>query len=266
MIRISLVQLGSLAWISFLESIRHRALLGLLLTSLGFIGFSMVLSALAVRDEGVRVVIDFGLMCISLLGVITAIILGVILVHKEIARRTIYSVLSKPVPRPIFVLGKYAGLCGMLLATLAVLSLAWFGVLMARGGVPGLPHVAAALLVLVEVWLITSIAVFFSTFATPVLSGIFAFGIFLIGRNVPIIEHLLRRKGGFFAENPWLRPFGEGLVAVFPDLTTFQVSDHLLHGMDVPWPYVGASVGYAASYIVLFLCLGMLLFQRRDFI
>ena len=186
--------------------------------------------------------------------------------HKEIARRTIYSVLSKPVPRPVFVLGKYVGLCGMLLATLLVLSLAWFGVLVARGAVPGLPHIAAALLVLAEVWLITSVAVFFSTFATPVLSGIFAFGIFLIGRNLPVIEHLLRRQTGFFVDNPGLRPVGEGLVAVFPDLTTFQVSDHLLHGMDVPWPYVGASLGYAASYILVFLCLGMLLFQRRDFI
>ena len=266
MIRTSLLQLASLAWITFLESIRHRALLGLLLTALGFIAFSMVLSALAVRDQAIRVVTDFGLMCASLLGVVTAIILGVILVHKEIARRTIYTVLSKPVPRPLFVLGKYAGLCAMLLTTLVVLLLAWIGVLALRGAAPGLAHLVAAVLVVAEVWVITAVAVFFSTFATPVLSGIFAFGIFLIGRNVPVIDHLLRRKTGLFAENPALRPFGEAMAAIFPDLTAFQVTDYLLHGMDIPWRYVGSSLAYAAAYIIVFLSLGVLLFQRRDFL
>ena len=112
-----LIQLLSLSKITFLESIRHRALMGLLMVALGFMGFSVVLSALALRDQALRVVTNFGVFSLSFLGVVIAIILGVILVYKEIQRKTIYTVLSKPVPRPLFVMGKYMGLVAMLAVT-----------------------------------------------------------------------------------------------------------------------------------------------------
>ncbi len=261
-----LVQLGSLSWITFLESIRHRALMGLLLAALGFMGFSLVLSALALQDQALRVVTNFGVFSLSFLGVTIAIILGVILVYKEIERKTIYTVLSKPVPRPLFVLGKYLGLAAMLVVSITLLTGAWFLVIYFRGGVPGIDHFYAAILILAEVLLVTSVAVFFSTFASPVLSGIFTFGFFLIGRNIPVIEHMLRQRKGLFTDFPFLRPVGDLLAQGCPDLTVFQASNELLHGIPISASFVAQAILYAGSYAVVLLSLGVLIFQRRDFV
>ena len=260
------VQLLSLSKITFLESIRHRALIGLLTVALAFMGFSLVLSALALRDQALRVVTNFGVFSLSFLGVVIAIILGVILVYKEIERKTIYTVLAKPVPRPLFVLGKYLGLAAMLVVTLSLLAGAWFMVVMFRGGEPGIDHIYAVTLIFGEVLLVTSVAVFFSTFASPILSGIFTFGFFLIGRSVPVIEHMLARRTGLFVDVPGLRPMGELLVTGFPDLTVFQASNELLHGIPISTSYVVQALGYSCSYSVVLLSLGVLIFQRRDFI
>ena len=261
-----LIQLLSLSKITFLESIRHRALLGLLLVAFGFMGFSLVLSALALQDQALRVVTSFGVFSLSFLGVVIAIILGVILVYKEIQRKTIYTVLSKPVPRPLFVLGKYLGLVAMLTVTLSLLAGVWFLVIIFRGGEPGVDHVYAVTLILGEVLLVTSVAVFFSTFASPILSGIFTFGFFLIGRSVPVVEQMLTRRTGLFVEVPALRPMAEGLVTGFPDLTVFQASNELLHGIPISTPFVVQALGYSLAYCVVLLSLGVLIFQRRDFI
>lgn len=262
----SIGQLGTLSWITFLESLRNRAFLALVLTALGFLAFSLVLSGLSLRDQSLRVVTDFGVFSLGLLGMVIAVVLGVILVHKEVQRKTIYTVLSKPVPRSLFVVGKYLGLCAMLVVTLAVLMGAWFMVLGFRGGSPSIEHVLATVLVAAEVVLITAVAVFFSTFATPVMSGVFTGGFFLIGRNVPAIEHLLGRKKGVFAEVPVMKSAGEGLARAMPDLTVFQASDYLLHGIPIQGSYVVSAWAYSASYVALFLVLGILAFQRRDFI
>ncbi len=229
MMKRSLSQLSSLTWITFLESLRHRAMLGLMLTAVGFMAFGLVVSALAVRDQAVRVATNFGLFALGLIGVVTAIIMGTILVYKEIQRRTIYTVLSKPVPRPLFVLGKYFGLAGVLAVMMVILGIGWFAVVRLRGGSVEMGHVAGVALILLEVLLITAVAV-------------------------------------FFQQQPWIRPGGEFLAAATPDLTTFQIGDYLLLHIPIGAPYMMASALYALSYIALFLCLGILVFQVRDFI
>jgi ABC-type transport system involved in multi-copper enzyme maturation permease subunit len=267
MIRLSFDQLRSLTWITFLESLRHRAFLGLILAAMSMMAFGFVLSGLAARDQQLRVATDFGLFALGLLGVTIAIIMGVIMVHKEIQRKTVYPLLTKPVARPLFILGKFLGLSGVLTACMTVLALSWFLLLWSRGSSVGMDHVLAVVLVLMEVLLITSIAVFFSTFASPVLSGFFTFALFfVIGRTIPVLEHMLTQRKGILADNPALKTVFEGLTTVIPDLTVFQGADSLLHGLPVESGYVLHAGLYALTYIGLFLCAGVLLFQRRDFI
>lgn len=266
MIRRHLIQFRSLTWITFLESIRHRVLIALVLAALALMGFGFVLSALAVRDQQLRVAVDFGLFSLGLIGVMIAIIMGVILVFKEVQRKTIYTLLSKPVPRPLFILGKYFGLSAILFVAFFILTLAWFLLIKARGGVIEPGHFMAVSLIFAEVLLITSIAIWFSTFASPVLSGLFTLGFFLIGRNIPILDHMLQQEDGFFQSNAVIRTFGSTLVRICPDLTVFQVSDALVHGYPVGWSYALSAGTYAFWYISIFLSLAVLIFQRRDFI
>ena len=112
----------ALAENTFLDAIRNRIFLGLLVMAIAFLLFSTVLSDLAVRGEAERVVLDFGLFSMSLCGVLLSIVMGVILLHKEVEKKTIYTLLSKPVSRVEVIVGKYLGMLSVLAVGMAPVS------------------------------------------------------------------------------------------------------------------------------------------------
>ena len=251
---------------TLLEAMRNRAFLGLTITSILFLVFSLVLSQLSLRTETVRVALDFGFFTISLFAVAVGITIGVILVYKEVAQKTIYAVLPKPVRRYEFVLGKYLGLVLLLALEILIMGLAWWLVLVFRGAPVSIELVKGLYLIFLEASVITAAAVLFSAFTSPVFSGIFALGIFMVGRLLGYVEELLAARKGLFVDHPELRPFGDTILRVFPDLGVFDISDQVLFSIDVPAVYMVGATGYAVAWIVLFIALGTLLFQRRDFI
>jgi len=248
------------------EALRNRAFIGLMIVAVGFLFFSLALAELAVRGEAARVVLDFGYFAISLFGVVIAIVMGVILVYKEIEKKTIFTIIPKPIHRHEFLLGKYLGMVVVLVIEVVVMASVWALVLWARSAPLGMDTVMGVILILLEIMVIASVALLFSSFSSPVLSGIFTFGIFILGRLSYLVGDMLVSTKGVFVNNPSLRPLGEAYVAVFPDLSVFNVSQDLLQGVSIPVDYVIASGGYALSYIVAFMAIAMLLFQRRDFI
>jgi ABC-type transport system involved in multi-copper enzyme maturation permease subunit len=251
---------------TFKEAVRNRAFLGLMVLALLFLGSSLVLSALAVSDQAPRVVVSFGFFGISLFGVLIAVVMGVILVYKEIERKTIYTVIPKPVHRFEIILGKYLGLLAILVIEIGVLSTVWLLILWGKDVVVTAEYAKALLLVFCELMLVTAVALLFSSFSSPILSGIFATLIFVVGRLVYIVDEMLRARAGLFTSSPELRPFGRAIVAVFPDLNVFNVSHEVLLGVSVEWSYVASAIGYALSYVVVLLAAATLLFQRRDFV
>ncbi len=248
------------------EALRNRAFIGLMIVAVGFLFFSLALAELAVRGEAARVVLDFGYFAISLFGVVIAIVMGVILVYKEIEKKTIFTIIPKPIHRHEFLLGKYLGMVVVLVIEVAVMAVVWALVLWARDAPLGMDTVMGVSLILFEIMVIASVALLFSSFSSPVLSGIFTFGIFVLGRLSYLVSDMLVSTKGIFVNSPSLRPLGEAYVAICPDLSVFNVSQDLLQEVPIPVGYVAASGAYALSYIVVFMALAMLLFQRRDFI
>ncbi len=246
------------------EARRNRVFLGICAAAVILQFVALALSDLALVDQKARLVQNFGLFTIPLMCVLTAVIMGVLLLHKEIEKKTLYAILPKPIRRSEFLLGKYFGLCALLLAELLVLAVAWFVVLWLRGGALSETILIALLLSYVEIVLITAIATFFSALSTPVLSGLFTLGLFFIGRISYIITDLMSATKGVFVEIPAMRTLGRVLVAVVPDLSTFNISDDVLLGWDVGGDYVLSATGYGLTYAAIFLVLGMLVFERRD--
>lgn len=251
---------------TFIEASRNRAFVGLGIAAVGLVVSGIAVSQLAIRDQAARVLVDFGLFAISLLAIVIAVVMGVILIFKEVDRKTFYLVLPKPVRRSEVVAGKFAGLLAVLAVAVVVMGAAWFLSLWARD-VPASPDMVKALvLVWLEAALITSVALFFSSFATPVMSGVFTFGIFLVGRCVPLLDELLRAKKGVLVRNPLARWIAGAVTDTFPDLSVFHVGKEVILGVPVGWDYVGGVALYCAGYCVFFLALGMLIFRRRDFV
>ncbi len=260
------VRIHAIALNTFIEASRNRAFVGLGISAVGLVVSSIALSQLAIRDQAARVLVDFGLFAISLLAVVIAVVMGVILIFKEVDRKTFYLVLPKPVRREEVVAGKFAGLLGVLAVAVVVMGAAWLTSLWVRE-VPIHPDmVKALLLVWMEAALITSIALFFSSFATPVMSGVFTLGIFLVGRSVPLLDELLRAKKGVLVRNPLARFIAQVVTDTFPDLSVFHVGKEVILAVPVGWDYVGGVALYCAGYCLFFLALGMLIFRRRDFV
>jgi ABC-type transport system involved in multi-copper enzyme maturation permease subunit len=250
---------------TFREALRNRAFIGMVILSLGFIGLSMMLSELAIVGQESRVLVDFGFFAISLFAVATAIVMGAILVHKEMEKKTIFTILSKPIHRYEFILGKYIGVMIVLMLQVGLLSLFWCSLLFIKDAGLSLEHLKGLVLVVMEVSVVTAIAVMFSAMSSPVLTALFTTGAFAVGRVVYLLETMLSSTRGVFVDNPILGMLGEGAVVVFPDLSVFNISQQVLLGVTTPWTYIGHATAYGLCYVLVVLVLAVLAFQRRDF-
>src|SRR5207237_9324739 len=162
---------------AFREAVRDRVLYNLVLFVLVLIVSAIFLGELSAGEEA-KITVDLGLSAMLLFGVFIAVFVGVGLVYKEIERRTLYAILSKPIVRGEFLLGKYLGLCLTLLVNVAVmgLGLSLALVYVKRGWDPLVTCIWPAILLLyVELIILTGVAMLFSSFSSPALSALLTF-------------------------------------------------------------------------------------------
>jgi len=177
-------KIRAIALNTFRESVRDRVLYNLILFVLILVAASVFVSDLSLDRES-QFTATLGLSTMLVFGSLIAIFIGVGLVYKEIDKRTIYSLLSKPVHRHEFIIGKYAGLCLTLLVNSAVMVLATeLALLYVNGGFVQLHKavLAASFLVYLELALLVAVALMFSSFSTPLLAALFSFAIYVIGQ------------------------------------------------------------------------------------
>jgi Cu-processing system permease protein len=256
----------------FRESVRDRVPYTLLIFAVLLIAASYLLGQLTAGQD-VKIIKDLGLAAISLFGVFIAIFIGIGLVSKEVERRSVYSLLAKPVSRPQFITGKYAGLALTLAVYVAVMTaalyllLAWMTWQTPAGvqsvwDAPGVDPamLRAIFLIFVELALVTAIALFFSTFSTPMLSAALTLGFWIAGR----FNEDLRNFDAVVdsAAAAWL---ARGLYHVLPDFSAFDVKLEVVHGLAVPAGYLAITAAYGVVYIAALVLGATLIFARRDF-
>jgi len=251
---------------TFLEAIRNKVLASMFFFATAVIVASLAFGSLSVQEE-VRLTTDLGFAGMSVFLVLIAIFIGVNLVYKELERKTIYSLIPKPVHRFQFVLGKFVGLSITLLVLGLLMSLVLVVVLLLQGAELRGELLRMGVLIMFEGLVITAVAVLFSSFSTPLLSGLFTAGIFLVGRSVPEIVQAAGKM-----KQP-LQGLLRGAAAVVPNLSRFYISGGIVggqhvsvHGAFVDWPYVAMAGSYALLYMALVLLVAVALFSRRDFV
>ena len=260
-------RLWAIALNTFREAVRVRILYGVVILVVGVNLMAITCGEMSV-DQSDRVARDFGLAGISLFGSLTAIFLGVVLLYQEVQRRTVHPIVAKPIERWEFVLGKYLGMVLTLTVLVALFTVAMIGVLALQGVPLAAPVVKAIVLAWMEVMTVAAIAVFFSSFSSPFLSGIFALGLFVLGRVTPDMQRFVVDEDTSPAARLGLRV----ALEILPDLHLFAISGRTLdgetisvHGDFVGWGYVGTALGYGLLWITGLLLLASLIFQRRDF-
>jgi ABC-type transport system involved in multi-copper enzyme maturation permease subunit len=256
----------AIAWNTFREAVRNKILYSLL-----FFAVLIIVSALAIGNltlhEEVRTIRDIGLFGIDIFGVIIAIFVGVNLLYKELDLKTVYTILPKPLWRWEFVLGKWLGILLTLAVQMVVMGIVLGVVLAAEGAHFDVATAKAVWLLFVNVTLVTSIAVFFSAFSSPFLSGFFSLGCFVVGRSIPDIRALGEKLG------PAARAVFNLLCNVAPNLHLFYPSGAIVgaeevsvHRQFVGADYILTATGYGLAYSVIVLILAMLIFRKRDFV
>jgi hypothetical protein len=250
--------IAAIALNTFREGIRDRILYLLLAFALLIIGASRFVSLLTVGDES-KIIKDLGLSAISLFGLLTAVFVGVSLVFKEIEKRTVLTLLAKPVSRWQFVAGKYAGLLAVLGLNVVLMSAVLAGILLFRGESP-LPLLPAELLILVELALITAFAILFSSFSNPVLSAVGTAAVYVAGHlswSFDLLKKRLPPGAG--------RALCDALHAAIPNLDRLDLKAAAVHALPLP-PGEPLWAGlYGVAYSVAVLVVASWLFGRRDF-
>ncbi len=244
---------------TFREATRDRLLAGVVAAGLLLLLATQVISPLAV-GEGRRLTIDLGLSGISLLGLLIVVLVGTSLVAKEIERRTIYNLLSRPIARPAYLVGKWAGLSAALWLVAVALGLALWLVLGLRGFAPRAASLFQAVyLAGLELSVVTALAVMFSALSTPVLSALYTLGFYIVGQW----SYDLRG----FAER-----FPAGLAAVLkvavnlvPNLPLFNMRTLAAAGETATSLHLLIATAYALVYCGCVLSLAAAAFETRDF-
>ena len=241
------------------EAIRNKLLYTLLFFAIALIGTGVLVSTLS-YVEGERILQDVGLAAIRLMSVGIATFVGVGLIHSEVERRTIYTILSKPVSRAEFLLGKYVGLVLTTWLMLVIMGIAFAGISLGYGAPLDGGHLTAFGLIGMELVVMVAVATLFSAFTTPMLASLFTVGVYLLG-------HLSRdlRQLGEQADNGSLKPVANFLFEVLPDLESFNVTIPAVHQLPIPIEETAYAVVYGLGYTVLVLALACYLFARRDF-
>ena len=255
-------RIAAIARNAFREAVRDRVLYNLVLFVLLLTGASVFIGELSGGQER-KVIVDLGLSAMLLFGVFIAIFVGVGLVYKEIERRTIYAVFSKPVGRGEFLVGKYLGLCLTLLVNVLVMGV---GVSLAllyvsHGWDPLIPKIwPAVLLIYMELMLLTATALLFSSFSSPALSALLTFMVFIIGHFSADLKSLAASMGSTSAR--WLFT---GLYYLLPNLANYSFITPASHGRAPSLEFVFATALYAFVYIAVILAVATLVFSRRNF-
>ncbi len=243
---------------TFRETIRDRILYAILVFALLMIAGTIVLGTLTIGQD-LKILLDVGLAAIELFGVAIAIFVGTSLLHKELDKRTVFTVLTKPVSRWQFILGKFLGLSATLGILLLLMGGAFLALVFWRAGTlpPGL--VGAVGMIGIQLALLVAVSLFFSTFTSPVLSMILTFCLYVIGHNSENL-HLLSQKAG-----PAARMVADALYYALPNLSTFDVKNAVVYGATVSAGQWLWAIAYGGLYAAALLAIAGGIFERREF-
>jgi ABC-type transport system involved in multi-copper enzyme maturation permease subunit len=244
---------------TFREVVRDRVLMGIVIGGLALLAVTRVASPLAM-GEGLRLTVDLGLSSISWLGLLVVLTVGTAIVSKEIDRRTIFNLLSRPLPRPLYLIGKWLGLTLALFAVAAILGTALWLLVTALGHGSYAGAIAEAVfLASLELAVINSLAVMFSALSTPDLSALYTLGFFIGGQWCSDLRRLA-------AQCPdGLKLLLDGAANVLPNLPLFNMRTLAAAGEPTSWTHLGLASVYAALYCACVLALASAAFESRDF-
>jgi len=243
---------------TFREAVRDRVLFLVVGFGVAALVMSRVLAPIAL-GEGDRVTIDLGLSTLGLLGIVIVALVGTGLVHKELERRTIHVVLSRPVSRASYLVGKWLGLSGTMAVAVAAMGVILLAVAVWMRGPQAIgPVTQAVFLLTLSNMVLAALAVLFSSLSTPVLSVVYTLGLYATGFWTNDMRDFAAVMPGA------LGSLVRGVSFVMPNLELFNLRPQVAHMESAPTIQLVLALGYALAYAAAVLALAVVAFERRE--
>lgn len=243
---------------TFREAVRDKVLYVLLFFAVVTIIGSKALGWISIGQD-IKIVKDISLAAISIFGALIAIFVGTNLVYKEIDKRTIYTIISRPLWRYEFIVGKYIGLSSLLGFVTAATTLVAACYIAILGGELNTTFFLAALLIYWQLLLVTAMAVFFSSITSPILGAIIVFCAYVIGHATKILVDLPAHFDGTMTKK-----IMKAAYYVIPNLSNFDIRAEAANSVPVAANYVVWAMVYGTVYTVMLLVLAALVFEDKD--
>ena len=245
---------------TFREAVRDRVLYNLIAFAVLMSGAAILVGQISIGIERL-VVVNLGLTAVSLFGVVIAIFIGIGLVSKEIEKRTLYTVLSRPVQRWEFIIGKFFGLAGTLVVNTIFMAVGVFAALLYVSHSFHAPDgwiLVALYFIILQFLIITALALLFSSFSSPLLSAVFAFSLFVIGSFAEDLRGFAAMAQG---ASHWL---ATGAAYLVPNLASLNVISSVAHNQPVNAQLILSNTLYALVYAGMALCGAVVIFEHRN--
>lgn len=265
----------SLATITFKEGIRNRSLFGIALVALFLFGLNITVAGFFMRDIG-KVTVDMNLSALTVAGLLLVFFVAVNLIAKDIDRKTIHLVLSKPLSRAQYIWGKYFGIQFFVTASLLLLALcscltvallkhlhpAYFG------GFNWSIFFIAIFFVLLKFWVLSAVVIFFSSITTgSLITLIFSVGAYVAGVTIEEVVFYLKTEMAAQEQmiSESLKSLIEWIAWIMPNFAAFDFSLEAAHGLAISTDRLLLSFAYGVTYSLILLLLAALFFSRREF-
>lgn len=242
------------------DLMRRKVLYLFLFAAVAIILSGQFFNFLAPSASG-KIIVDMGLAAILFFGALAAIFTCGELIPREVERQTISTILSKPVKRHEFILGKFTGGLAVVFINFILMSAVFLALVFLRPGIFSWSIIKALALTLCELTVLSSIAVFFSTFSTTsAFTVTVSFSIYIIGHLTDYLIHISKQ-----ADNLIVSLFFSAIYTILPNFNNFNLRDKVVEGFYIPNIEVANIIIYGFIYILVMLSLSFMVFQEKEF-
>jgi ABC-type transport system involved in multi-copper enzyme maturation permease subunit len=254
------MKIRAIAFNTFKEAVRNKVYYLLVVLGATSALSSIIISMLTLGDRE-KVLKDVGLASIDFFSVLIAVFTGINLVYKEIDKRTIYNILSKPIGRGSYIVGKFMGLALTLVVALFFMASIFFLFLYISTGAADFKILVYFFLLYLQLLIITAISILFSSFSTPILSSIFTIALYLIGQ----VSWTFNEFKYKLLKGPVETAIGYFLYYILPNLDKFNIKNDIVTGSPLDVTAIIHGILYAVCYTSALLVLTVIIFRKREF-
>jgi ABC-type transport system involved in multi-copper enzyme maturation permease subunit len=244
---------------TFKETIRDRVLAVIVVFALIMIVGGLWLGSISLGEQG-RMMMDFGLVAVTFFGLIVAVFVAAGLVHKEVEKRTVFVLFSKPVSRVAFITGKFIGLCVTMAVVIAGMGVFLFALVWVVAGDPSGMLLVAVAMIYLQLLAVMAVTIFFSTLGSAILASVLGICVFVAGQLSHNVLSLTR-----LGHNTLTEVLSWVVYLIIPNLSAVDVKAGVVGEDTLGSAQVALWSMYLLAYVVVVLALATVVFRRKEF-